>query len=125
MESSALVFLIPAASLIAAAIVVKSIIDNWTKMRLKDKYSLENESGNRTESSGHHVEMKRLLVNLKYALILIGVGFPPALRYFYDTLPTEVVLGLMLVFAGLGLFIYFLLAKSLLDKTLQKKNKDD
>lgn len=122
MESSALIFLIPAASLIAAAIIVKSIIDNWTKMKLKNNGSFEKESVKNTEIMDRHAEMKRLLVNVKYALVLIGVGFPPALRYFYDTLPTEVVLGLMLMFAGFGLFIYFLLARSLLDKTNDKKN---
>ena len=125
MESSTLIFLIPAASIIAAAIVVKAIIDSWTKMRLKHPGSQDNEPANRSEFLNPQMEMKRLLNNLKYALILIGVGLPPALSYFYDTLPGEVVLGLMLIFAGFGLLIYFLLAKSLLDKTLKWKNDNE
>jgi len=124
MESSALVFLVPAAALIGVAIIVKAIIDNWTKMRCKEIGPLKSDQADEIEGRGNGAEIKRLLVNLKWSLILIGVGLPLALSYFCSTLPTESIVGLMMLFAGLGLFIYFLLAKSILNRTLRKKQND-
>lgn len=125
MESSVLVFLVPAATLIGVAIIVKAIIDSWTKMRCREMGPVKSEPDGTIGPRDTHAEMKRLLASLKWSLILIGIGFPPALSYVCDTLPTGVILGLMLVFAGFGLFIYFLLARSMLDKMLGKKNEND
>lgn len=125
MESSALVFLVPAAALIGAAIIVKAIIDSWTKMRCKEIGPLEPGSADKSGGPDSRIEINRLLVNLKWSLVLIGLGFPPALSYFCESLPTEVIFGLMMLFAGCGLFIYFLLAKSMLDRTTRKKRNDE
>jgi hypothetical protein len=85
--------------------------------------SSEIEPVEKNNSLDKYLEMKRLLINLKWSLILIGIGGPLALSYFSYALPTEVVIGLMLLFAGFGLFIYFLLSKSMLDKVLRDKSK--
>ena len=122
MESNGFIFLVPVATIIGAAIIVKAIIDNWAKMRRKEMGSIESEAIEKNKSLNRYLEMKRLLVNLKWSLILIGIGFPLALSYFIKSMPAEVVLGLMILFAGLGFFIYFLLSKSMLDKSLSKKN---
>jgi hypothetical protein len=124
MESS-LIFLIPAAAMIGAAIIVKAIIDNWTRMRTRGMNPLDPDSDNKIEMSNSYLEMKRHLSNLKWSLILIGVGLPPALSFFFNAPPPEVILGLMLLFAGFGLFIYFLLAKSMLDKIQRNKTKNN
>jgi hypothetical protein len=123
MESSALLFLVPAAALIGVAIIVKAIIENWTKMRGKEMGSIESDASAKSRDHERRAEIKRLISNLKWSLILIGIGLPMALSYFFESLRVEAILGLMLLFAGLGLFLYFFLAKRMLDQ-MREKNQE-
>ena len=102
------------------AYIVKIILDHQTRKKLIEKQMLDEKVkylyADRPES--------RVLSNLKWGMILIGIGIavfvgqiaPPELQ-------EEVTIGGMFVLAGLGLVIYYLFANKLVKKFEDKNPK--
>lgn len=53
-----------------------------------------------------------VLSNLKWGMVLVGVGIAAMVGQFFPYFSDEGVLGLMLTFAGFGFLIYYFVASS-------------
>ncbi len=112
---------IPITFIIVVAIIVKIVSDNRTR-RIAIEKGMVNENikylyFDRYES---HIPSA-----LKWGIILIAVGIAIYVAQFIDqvfpySMSGEITFGTMLVFAGLGLIVYYTIAVKLVNK-----NKED
>ena len=67
-----------------------------------------------------------VLNNLKWGMVLVGVGLASLLSYWLpDYVEDEGALGLMLLFAGLGFLIYYPIAQKRLREIESEEDKVD
>ena len=110
-------FLIPITIFAVIAYIVKVISDNRVRSRLIDKGALD-------ENVKHLYWGKRPSshqTSLKWGLILIGVGLGLFIgQLFPHRINEEMSAGLMFAFAGVGLMIFYFVAKKSISQ-----NKED
>lgn len=88
--------------------VVKIIADHRTRSRLIEKGAVDDRT--RWLLAGHSDLV--ILNNLKWGMVLVGIGLASLLSYWLDDyFYKEGALGLIFVFAGLGFLVYYPLAQ--------------
>ena len=108
-----MIFIIPAATILALAIVIKAILDNLGKLK---------RTNNDTSDIDIEYPTKRhmgssLVSNLKWGFILAGLGFALLLKeYTLPKLSNGGTFGLMFLCAGFSFFVYYAIAKKAMDK---------
>ena len=121
MDTGSLIFIIPAATIIGAAIIIKAILDNWHKFKNSPPMSMD---GDPTNRSGRHYS-RTMIANLKWGFILAGLGLALVFREFLlPTLSEAGTFGFMFVFAGLGFFIYYFIARQSIKKDEYEKSDE-
>ena len=103
-----------------AAFIVKIILDHQTRKKLIEKEMLDEKVkylyADRPEN--------RILSNLKWGMILIGIGLAIFIGQIVPPeFEQEVTIGGMFILAGLGLVIYYLFANKLVKKSQDKSSK--
>lgn len=99
---------------LVTAFIVKIILDHQTRKKLIEKEMLDENVkylyADRPEN--------RILSNLKWGMILIGIGIAVFIgQLFPPELQEEVTIGGMFILAGLGLVIYYLFANKIVKKS--------
>jgi hypothetical protein len=104
--------LIPIASFIMIAVVVKIISDHKIRRQLIEKGLVEEKIKYLYPSSFQP------LASVKWGLVLIGIGAAFLIgRVFERGLSEEITVGLMFLFAGIGFIIYYVMAKKQLEES--------
>ena len=96
--------------IVFAAIVstVKIIADSRLRNRLIDKGLVDE----KVKFLYRKDDKTMVLSNLKWGMVLVGVGVAAMVGQFFPYFSDEGVLGLMLTFAGFGFLIYYFVASS-------------
>ena len=119
---SNLAFLIPAAVILALAIVIKAILDNYGRIKSTGGDPSDWDTKHRTNRRG----IFNLLSNLKWGFILAGLGFALILKeYVLPQLSNGGTFGLMFLCAGFGFFVYYSIAKNAMEKDAGEKQGDE
>ena len=108
-----MVFLVPAAGILALAIIIKAILDNLGNI----KRTTNDTSDTDREYPKIILRGSRLITNLKWGFILAGLGFALLLKeYTMPKLSDGGTFGLMFLCAGFSFFVYYAIAKKAMDK---------
>ncbi len=107
--------LVPVAFLFAMVAIIKIISDNRLRQKAIDK-GLVDEKTKHLFSNNFVLQP---LSSFKWGLILVGIGAALFIGNISD-LHEELVFGLMFIFAGAGLLIYYYLANQELKKAREK-----
>ncbi|MFC2132981.1 hypothetical protein ACFLTH_00070 [Bacteroidota bacterium] len=100
MLSSNFIFIIPAAAIIAAAIVFKAILDYWGRYKYSYQESAITDKLKFKPSDTYSI--------IKWVAILIGLGIALLVIEIFFTDPSpELIFGIMFLFAGIGLILFF------------------
>jgi len=100
------------------AVIVKGLIDYFSRKQLIQK-GMKPEDYN---SELFKESKYRLLSNIKWAFICVGLGLALLIwDIFPDVFTSAGIMGLMFIGAGIGFLVYFLIAKS----ALQKRSDDE
>ena len=111
---------IPIASFIAIAFIVKSISDNRTRRVAIEKGMLNEDLKYLFYDKFEY----HLPSALKWGIILIGVGMAVFVgRIFPYDIIEEVTIGIMLIFAGCGLILYYFIANRMVKKNKLEKSE--
>lgn len=122
MDTGSLIFIIPAATIIGAAIIIKAIFDNWHKFKNSPQMGVDGDPTN--QSREHH--SWAMITNLKWGFILAGLGLALIFREFLlPTLSAAGTFGFMFVFAGLGFFVYYFIARQSINKDGINKSDEE
>jgi len=107
-------FLVGIAFFLGLAAVIKILSDNKIRHKLIDK--------NMVNEDVKYLFAQRPVfaspyASLKWAFVLIGVGVALLLKQLFpNLLYDEGVAGLMFLFAGIGFFVYYFIAKKKMDQ---------
>lgn len=93
------------AMFLAMVAIVKIVSDARTRNRLIDKGLVEEGIKNL-----YPRQSSPALSNLKWGLVLLGVGLGAMVSFFTDAISEEGTLGLMCVLAGLAFLVYYAIA---------------
>lgn len=93
------------AMFLAMVAIVKIVSDARTRNRLIDKGLVEEGIKNL-----YPRQTSPALSNLKWGLVLLGVGLGAMVSFFTDAISEEGTLGLMCVLAGLAFLVYYAIA---------------
>lgn len=96
---------------LACVAIVKIVSDARTRNRLIDKGLVEEGIKNL-----YPRQTSPSMSNLKWGLVLLGVGLGAMVSFFTDAVSEEGTLGLMCILAGLAFLVYYAIA-SKQDKT--------
>ena len=97
----------PVAVFFGLAWIVRIITDYLTRKRLIDKGVMDEKVKYLYQESSRH----RALSNLKWGIVLIGIGLAAIISYWWpDTFHEEGTIGLMFLFAGVGFLTYYFMA---------------
>ncbi|OQX95371.1 hypothetical protein B6I21_05785 [candidate division KSB1 bacterium 4572_119] len=110
--------LIPLSIFLPVALIIKIISDNSIRRKLIEKGMVdENVKFLFLKKQSFHP-----ISNIRWGLVLIGIGLPFLIRQVatFD-ISDEGVIGMMLVFAGIGFVVYYFLAQ----KTLLSKEDEE
>jgi hypothetical protein len=100
------------------AVIVKGLIDHFSRKQLIQKGMKAGDFDSELFREGKY----RLLSNIKWAFICVGLGLALLVwDIFPNVFSNAGILGLMFVGAGIGFLVYFLVARSALEK---KSNND-
>ena len=89
----------------ACVAIVKIVSDSRTRNRLIDKGLVEEGVKNL-----YPRQTSPALSNLKWGLVLLGVGLGAMVSFFTDAISEEGTLGLMCILAGLAFLVYYAVA---------------
>ncbi|MDH3891062.1 MAG: hypothetical protein OEV49_08240 [candidate division Zixibacteria bacterium] len=93
------------AMFLACVAIVKIVSDARTRNRLIEKGLVEEGVKNL-----YPRQTSPALSNLKWGLVLLGVGLGAMVSFFTDVVSEEGTLGLMCVLAGLAFLVYYAVA---------------
>lgn len=100
------------------AVIVKGLIDHFSRKQLIQKGMKPEDFDAELFREGKY----RLLSNIKWAFICVGLGLALLVwDIFPDVFSSAGIMGLMFIGAGIGFLIYFLVARS----ALEKQSDDD
>lgn len=100
------------------AVIVKGLIDHFSRKQIIQK-GVKPEN---LDSELHKEGKYRLLSNIKWAFVCIGLGLALLIWDFFPHMFSSAgIMGLMFIGAGIGFLIYFLVARS----ALEKQSDDD
>lgn len=101
----------------AIVAVVKIIADTMTRRRLIEKGLVDE----KIKFLYHGSPEAQALSNLKWGIVLIGIGLAALLSFWFpNTVSEEGTIGLMFIFAGMGFLAYYFFAPKKLNQ-----NKSD
>ena len=104
--------ILPIMAIIATVIIVKALIQYYAQKKgFQTGETNETSTGWITQGSCGNP-----LTNIKWGLILIGIGFPLLLDHLSDAISHEGTIGLMAICAGVGFLIYYFIAKAALGR---------
>ncbi|UCF78036.1 MAG: hypothetical protein JSW03_07935 [Candidatus Eiseniibacteriota bacterium] len=99
------------AFIILIAVIVKTLSDNKIKRRLIEKGVVDDKLASLLDERPE----LRVLSVLKWAFVLIGIGLAViAGRLAPDYYSREYMMGFMFLFAGIGLVLYYAIARRVL-----------
>ncbi len=107
--------LVPIAFFFAMVAIIKIISDNRLRQKAIDKNLVDE----KTKYLFANSFVLQPLSSLKWGMILVGIGAALFIGNISD-LHRELVFGLMFIFAGAGLLVYYYLANQELKKAKEK-----
>ncbi len=99
------------ALLVTIVMIVKAVVDNKTRRHLIEKGIVDDKLKSLLEENPEF----HILSVLKWAFVLIGIGLA-VLVGLMAAHAREYMLGLMFLFTGIGLVLYYLIARSAVRK---------
>ena len=107
METNPYEIFIPMVLFIVVAVITKIISDNKIKHKIIEMDSVNENLKylNPLKFTVHPV------VNLKWSFLSFAIGLPLLLKQFFPDIANEGIIGLMLIFSGIGFYLYYLMAK--------------